>query len=80
MPISCVGNASVGLLIAFVTIPANVLIALLTSAHPPESFVILRSVCGTMFVYVPTGRSLVTASKHRSLALLNVATVSDSSP
>ena len=74
------GNACDGLLIAFVTIPANVVIALLTSVHPPESFVMLRSVCGTIFVYVPTGRSLVTASKHKSLALLNVATVSDSSP
>ncbi len=68
---STVGNAEDGLAITFVTIPANVVIALLTSAHPPASFVILKSVCGTMFVYVPTGRSLVTANKHKSLALLN---------
>ena len=33
-----------------------------------------------MFVYVPTGRSLVTASKHKSLALLNANIVSASSP
>ena len=34
----------------FVTIPASVVIALLTSAHPPGSFVILKSVCGTLVV------------------------------
>ena len=54
--------------------------ALLTSAHPPASFVILKSVCGTIVVYVPTGRSLVTAKRHRSLALLNAYIVSASSP
>ena len=65
---------------ALVTIPASGLIALLTSAHPPESCVILKSVIGTIFVYVPTGRSFVTANNHKSLALLKVATVSASSP
>ena len=60
-----------GLAIAFVTIDASVLIALLTSAQPPGSFVILKFVFGTIVVYVPIGRLLVTARRHKSLALLN---------
>ena len=51
-----VGSAAVGLEMAFVTIPANTVIALLTSWHPPESVVTLKSVNGVLVVYVPTGR------------------------
>ena len=80
MPVSTVGNAAEGLLIAFVTIPARVVIALLTSAQPPESCVILKSVTGFLVVYVPVGKLFVTVKRHRSLALLNAYIVSVSSP
>ena len=66
--------------IASVIIFAKVVIALLTSAQPPGSFVILKSVVGAFVVYVPIGKSFVTANKQRSLALLYANIVSVSSP
>ena len=69
-----------GLSIPFVIIPDNVVIADLTSVHPPESVVMLKSVCGSLFVYVPAGKLFVTARLHKSLALLNANIVSVSSP
>ena len=56
-----------GLSIPFVIIPDNVVIADLTSVHPPESVVMLKSVVGTMVVYVPVSYTHLTLPTNREV-------------